>query len=52
VINYWTQIAAHTEKYWCGIQHKKVNTFVSPKHHSEFAKYNDENDFKKKYLDK
>lgn len=51
VINYWVEIAGRTEKYWCGIMHESINSFVHPKHHTtkNFAKYGDEEDFKKKY---
>ena len=47
---YWTKIAADTEQYWCGIQHQKMKGFIPPKHHEKFAKYDDYEDFKKKYL--
>jgi hypothetical protein len=47
---YASEIAARTEKYWCGIKHKKYKDFVEPKHHKDFVKYGDEKAFKKKYL--
>ena len=49
-VHYWTKIAADTEKYWCGIQHQKMKGFIAPKHHKDFAKYDDEAEFKEKYL--
>ncbi len=51
IINYWVEIAARTELYWCGIQHKKNKKFIVPKHHHNFAEYNNEKDFNKKYRD-
>lgn len=50
VIRYWSQIAGRTEHYWCGIQHKKIVSFVEQEHQKDFSKYDDEEDFKKKYL--
>ena len=46
---YTTVIGAETEKYWCGIQHKKSSDFVIPKHQKNFAKYNNKKDFEDKY---
>ena len=42
-------ITAETEKYWCGIMHKKYKGFVQPAHHKDFLKYGDEKAFKEKY---
>jgi len=50
VVRYWSEIAAETEYYWCGIQHAKKQGFKVPPHHEKFAKYNDEKDFEEKYL--
>ncbi len=49
VIRYWSQIAADTENYWCGIQHEKKPDFITPEHQKDFAKYGDEKEFKEKY---
>jgi len=49
-IHYWLVIAAQTEKYWCGIQHKKNPGFITPKHHEDFTEYENENEFREKYL--
>jgi len=49
LLNYSTAIAAETEKYWCGIMHKKYNGFKEPKHHKNFLKYNDKKTFRKKF---
>jgi len=50
VIAFWVQIAAETEKYWCGIMHNTGDDdFITPEHHAAFAKYADEEDFKNKY---
>jgi hypothetical protein len=47
VLQYTGQIAAETEKYWCGIKHKKDNKFKQPFHHKEFIEYGDEKTYKK-----
>jgi len=52
VLLYMKEISGLTEKYWCGIMHKKNPGF---KEHEDqikrkFAKYDDEKDFNKKYL--
>lgn len=49
LIRYWTKIAADTEGYWCGIQHKKVPNFAPPKYQADFAEYGNEQEFKNKY---
>ena len=51
VINYWREMAARTEMYWCGIKHKKTCDFVEPDHHGKFnfAEYDDKQDFEQKY---
>ena len=50
LVHYAVIIAAKTESYWCAIVHKKTKGFVAPDHHKNFAKYGDEEEFKKKYL--
>lgn len=45
VVRYWAKITGETEKYWCGIQHKNPDEYQK-----DFAKYGDEEDFKKKYV--
>jgi len=47
---YGSEIVARTEDYWCGIQHKKSKGFKAPKHHENFVKYDDYNEFKDTYL--
>lgn len=49
ITNYWVKIAGETERYWCGIKHKENPDFVAPKHHKDFAKYDDEAGFNEKY---
>ena len=49
LIQYCSAIGAKTEKYWCGIKHKKHNKFIQPSHHKNFLKYSDEKEFNKKY---
>jgi len=46
---YWVKIAGETERYWCGIQHQRVDNFVFQEHQRDFARYGDQEDFKGKY---
>ena len=39
---YAVQVAAETEKYWCGIKHQNDPSFKVPRHHQEFIDYGDE----------
>ena len=52
VIGYWVAIAAATEKYWCGIKHKKDKEFNEPAHHQDFLTYGDKDSFDKFMCDK
>ena len=47
---YATVIAGETERYWCGIRHMKSKDFIAPLHHSDFVEYDNEDEFKRKYL--
>lgn len=49
LISYAQVIASESEKYWCGIKHKKDKNFVEPMHHREFLDYGDEKSFKEKF---
>lgn len=49
-INYASVIAGETERYWCGIKHAKSDNFVEPKHHAEFTEYDNEEEYKNKYI--
>lgn len=51
-IAYFQEIAARTEKYWCGIMHENKPGFNFQPHQRKqnFSKFKDEEDFKKKYL--
>lgn len=49
VIRYWVEIANLTEKYWCGIKHKKDDSFNSLEYQKDFAEYGNKEDFIKKY---
>ena len=49
LLNYAVAIAGATEKYWCGIKHKKYNGFKEPKHHKNFLEYSDKKAFRKKF---
>ena len=51
LLNYATEIAARTEKYWCGIRHQKYGNFQEPKHHKDFIDYGDEQALIKEYQD-
>lgn len=48
LLKYSTVIAGESEKYWCGIKHKKTKNFVELEHHKDFIEYGD----KKAYLKK
>ena len=50
LLHYASEIAARTEKYWCGIMHEKSKGFIEPEHHKDFVKYGDEAAYRKKYL--
>jgi hypothetical protein len=48
---YAKEIAGRTEKYWCGIMHENKPGFKTQANQVEqdFARFGDEEDFKKKY---
>lgn len=46
---YAGEIAAQTEKYWCGIKHRVDNEFIQPKHHEQFVEYGDKEAFLNAY---
>ncbi|MCK5415938.1 hypothetical protein KAI92_00755 [Candidatus Parcubacteria bacterium] len=47
LINYIQAIFAETEKYWCGIKHKKDKNFIEPEYHQDFIDYDDEQKYRK-----
>lgn len=49
LLQYSAEIAGQTEKYWCGIKHKKYADFIEPRHQKDFVDYGDEIAFKKMY---
>ena len=49
VFAYWREMGARTEKYWCGVSHRKEGDFVGQEHQRDFAEYGDEEDFVRKY---
>jgi hypothetical protein len=49
LLRYTAEIAAQTEKYWCGIKHAKTEEYIEPKHHQEFVEYDDEEGLIRKY---
>lgn len=48
-LKYASEIAAQTEKYWCGIKHQNVEGFIAPEHHKEFVEYGDKQAFLNAY---
>lgn len=50
LINYVSEIAWRTEKYWCWIQHAKDPNFIAPKHHENFLAYWDERAYITEYF--
>ncbi len=52
LLHYLTEIAAATEKYWCGIKHKPSADFIPPKHHADFIEYGDRRAFERRYASK
>ncbi|MFC1644896.1 hypothetical protein ACFL08_02630 [Patescibacteria group bacterium] len=46
LLHYASIIAGRTEKYWCGIKHKRDDYFVAPSHHKDFLEYGDEETLK------
>lgn len=49
LLRYASEIGEKTEKYWCGVKHKKSKGFAEPSHHKRFLKYGDKSSFLKKY---
>ena len=54
LVYYWKELAAQTEKYWCGISEAKNPGYISPEHQEtlQFAHYGDEINFQRKYVEK
>ena len=49
VAKYMVEIGARTEKYWCGIKHKKTQGFREQAHQKDFLEYGNKKEYKKKY---
>jgi hypothetical protein len=49
LLRYAAQIAAETEKYWCGIKHKPSPEYIEPEHHAEFTEYANKKQYEQKY---
>ena len=47
LIAYVQEIAARSEKYWCGVKHQDDKNFKQPKHHQDFLEYNDKKSYDK-----
>ncbi len=50
LLEYARTIAGETEKYWCGVKHKKIgenDTFVEPSYQKDFLEYGDIEGYKK-----
>jgi hypothetical protein len=45
---YVTEIAHRSEKYWCGIMHRRMNKNVPIRYQRDFIKYGDKNAFERK----
>ena len=50
LFHYSSEIAARTEKYWCGIKHQNNGRFQEPLHHKYFIDFGDEEAFRREYL--
>lgn len=48
LLHYACEIAARTEKYWCGIKHMNTSHAIVPTHHTSFIEYGNEDEFKEK----
>ncbi|MEM2956479.1 MAG: hypothetical protein QW041_02825 [Candidatus Pacearchaeota archaeon] len=46
-LHYASVIAAKTEKYWCGIKHKRYKGFIPNLHEKEFLEYGNEKQYRK-----
>ena len=49
LMQYAARIAGDTEKYWCGIKHKRTKGYSEPSHHKGFLEYGDEKAYRQKY---
>lgn len=49
LFGYAMRIAGDTERFWCGIKHKKGGGFHEPAHHRDFTPFGDEMSFEKEY---
>ncbi len=49
LLNYATEIAGRSEEYWCGIKHEDDENFLTPRHHKEFPRFDNKQEFLKKY---
>jgi hypothetical protein len=47
VAQYASEIAARTEKYWCGIKHKPGGDYKEPLYQKKFIKYGDKKAYEK-----
>ena len=46
-MQYYSEILARSERYWCAIKHQKSKDFIEPEHHKNFAEYGDEKAYKR-----
>lgn len=49
LLQYAARIAAETEAYFCPSKHERVSGFHAPPHHEQFAEYNDEAGFVRRF---
>lgn len=49
LFGYTVKIGGETERFWCGIKHKKDSNFNEPKHHEDFVEHGDKEEFLSRY---
>ena len=42
VLTFCSELGVRLERYWCGIQHERVEGFIAPPHHADFLEFGDE----------
>lgn len=49
VLMFCSELGVRLERYWCGIQHERVEGFIAPPHHAEFLEFGDERAFQSRF---
>lgn len=52
LVQYWGEIIAETENYWCGIKHTEKEGFIPPAHHKDYITYGDRKEYNEVYESK